>query len=178
MIKIYLEEVMDPKIKSELFIRKILRDYLNTNSDELVIKKTKYGKPYLRDYPYLHFNVTHSKNMIAGAISNKPIGIDIERIRPHRPNINRITEKFFTKDEQNYIFHRKDNQDLRFLEVWTRKEAYVKWAGLGMKLSFDTFDVLGNGRISTTFIKEYIFSICSDCFIDWKDDENVNLYFI
>ncbi|TJX13955.1 4'-phosphopantetheinyl transferase superfamily protein [Tissierella creatinini] len=176
MINIYIEEAMDPKMKSEIFIRWILSEYLKVDRDELNIKKTKYGKPYLVDYPYVHFNVTHTKDMIAGAISDNPIGIDMERIKP-RPHNKRIAEKFLTKNEQKYIFHRKDNQDLRFLEVWTRKEAYVKWAGLGMKLSFDTFDVLDDDRIITTFINEYIFSICSDCFIDWKDDESFSFCF-
>lgn len=171
MIKIYFKEVIDPNLESEIFKRRILSDYLKVNKDELNIKKNKYGKPYLVDYNFVHFNVTHTKDMIVGAISDNPIGIDIERIKPFN---KRIAEKFFTENEQNYIFHKKDNQDIRSLEVWTRKEAYVKWKGMGLEIPFDTFDVLRDDRISTTFIKEYVFSICSNYMIDLNEYINVN----
>lgn len=34
-----------------------------------------YGKPYLRDYPNAQFNISHSGQFVACAVSDRPIGV-------------------------------------------------------------------------------------------------------
>ena len=138
MIKLYFEEV-DSKFHSESFARNILSRYLNVNSNSLLICKNEFGKPYLKDYPNVHYNISHTKGAIVCAVADEPVGVDIERVK----NFNkRIAERFFTQNEQNYIFDKMENQNERFAEIWTMKEAYVKWLGEGMAIPFDSFDVL------------------------------------
>jgi len=161
MIKLYFAEVEDSQFHSECFTRIILGKNLSVDSDSLVICKSEFGKPYLRDYPNVYYNISHTKGVIVCAVSNKPVGVDIERIKKFN---HRIVERFFTQNEQNYILSMKENQNERFTEIWTMKEAYVKWLGTGMKKPFNTFDVIKLNNdvfIYTKYINRYIVSICN-----------------
>ena len=44
----------------------------------------------------------------------------------------------FTENEQKYVGKDK----IRFLEIWTKKEAYSKFTGKGISEKFSSFDVL------------------------------------
>jgi 4'-phosphopantetheinyl transferase len=173
MIDIYFEEVFNPGIYSNAFLRKILSKYLHVNNNELNIVKTKYGKPYLKSYRHMHFNISHTREAIACAISDKQIGIDIERIKPFN---KRIAEKFFTKNEQEYIFNKREDENVRFFEVWTRKEAYVKWLGKGMVIPFNSFDVLKDSKILTNYIGDYVLSVCSTNKTELNEIDNFSYY--
>lgn len=143
---------------SEKFIKEIINDYMDTGIIELHILKNEYGKPFILKLPNVHFNISHTRNIIIGAISDKPVGIDIETIKPFNSSVVR---RFFVSSEQKYIFANQKNQNIRFCEIWTRKEAYVKWLGKGMNIPFDSFNVLNNNRIETFKLNGYIYSVCS-----------------
>ncbi len=126
----------------------------------LTICKTENGKPYLKELPYFHFNISHSKGALAIAFSNSPVGVDTERLR--KPDL-RVAERFFTEKENEYI---KQCPERFFFEIWTKKEAYIKKNGLSLKdLSYAKTD-----GIVTYFIEEYAISVCSD------DLNNINIY--
>lgn len=170
MIKLYVAKTRS-KITSEIFIREIVDKYLCIQPDKLIIRKDKYGKPFLVNFSNIHYNISHTKGLIVCAISDDLIGIDVERIR----NFNkRIPQRFFTKTEYDYIFYKEKDENRRFFEVWTRKEAYVKWLGKGMEIPFDSFDVINETRIMTTYIDEYVVSICSNINIALDEGESNN----
>lgn len=156
--KLYLLELGNKKIESEEFAKLALRKFTLEDGITYIIERNEYGKPYIKNNPNLHFNISHTKDMIVCAVSEKSIGVDIETVRP---TYNRIAEKFFSVKEQEYIFKSKDGQDVRFCEIWTRKEAYVKWIGKGMLMPFKSFDVIHDNRIVTIFVGKYILSVCS-----------------
>ncbi|WP_242833507.1 4'-phosphopantetheinyl transferase family protein [Desulfosporosinus youngiae] len=161
MTKLYFLKKENAATYSELFARNVLGKWLEVDGSSLSISINEFGKPYLRDYPNIHYNISHKKGAIVCAVSDEPVGVDIERIT----NFNkRIAERFFTQNEQTYIFADKRNQDQRFAKVWTRKEAYVKWIGKGMMIPFTSFDVLqldhNNVFINTEFVGGYVISVC------------------
>jgi len=159
MIKLYFAEADNSKIESEEFARTALGRYLGSERNEFVIEKNRYGKPCLKNFPDLHFNISHTKGAIVCAVSNNPVGVDIEKIKPFNRS---IAEKFFTRKEQEYLFSKDAGMDIRFCEIWTKKEAYVKCLGIGMTLPFDSFDILDDNRIVTVNMNGYVFSCCSD----------------
>lgn len=133
---------------------------LNISKKELTIERNDYGKPYFKNFPNIHFNISHTKGAVAIVISSEPIGIDIEGIgKAHLGIINR----FFTEREKDYIM--RDDIDRRFFEVWTRKEAYTKYLGKGLYIplrSFDVFtDLIYNMSIVKT-INNYLLAICGN----------------
>ena len=85
-----------------------------------------YGAPYIEGGPY--FSISHCKTGIAVAISESPIGIDIEAIRTFKPELMRKTMNL---TEQQHIIS-STNPDLEFIRLWTQKEAYLKLKGTGI----------------------------------------------
>jgi len=86
----------------------------------------EHGAPYLEDGPF--FSISHCKQGIAVAVSDLPIGIDIEGLR-------RVDEALVRKtmnlEEQSQITM-SQNPEVEFIRLWTRKEAYVKMLGTGI----------------------------------------------
>lgn len=104
---------------------------------QLEFATNEYGKPYIANDPNIHHNVSHSGNYVACAISDRPIGIDIELLRPIDL---KIAERFFAPDETAYIA--KSDQVCRFYEIWTKKESRVKCEGEGLRKPLPSFSVL------------------------------------
>jgi len=162
MIKLYFQEIENAKSYSESFALKILSEYLNVDEKSLVVLRDRFGKPYLKDYPETHFNISHTKGAIVCAVSDKQVGIDIEGLR----KVNyKIAEKYFTEAEKEYIFSEVKGQDDRFIEVWTKKEAYVKWVGRGMEIPLDSFDTIGMDNVVSFMIWDFFVSLCSEYLI-------------
>lgn len=116
--------------KAFSYLYEILLNYkVNLMNEELTFNE--YGKPYLKSNK-IYFNISHSKNLIAIIISDKECGIDIEYINNEKKHYD-IINKFFTEKEiKNYQEVRfKDNY---FYKIWTKKEAYFKFIGTGIKL--------------------------------------------
>lgn len=147
---------------AEILVRTVICESLSIQNNEIVFEKNEYGKPYLTAYPNFHFNLSHTRNAIAIAISNKPIGVDIERIKTADL---RVAKRFFTEQEVDYITKLGINVDKHFCEVWTRKEAYIKYIGKGLSVPLNSFDVfIGNTfrHILTIEKNGYIISACSE----------------
>ena len=86
----------------------------------------EYGAPSIKNGPY--FSISHCKSGIAVAVSDQPIGIDIEAVRPLKVD---LVKKTMNPLEQEIIF--SDTQpDWAFTRLWTRKEAFLKMKGTGI----------------------------------------------
>lgn len=85
------------------------------------------GKPYISGHPEIQFNLSHTKGILACAVSDRPVGIDVEGIRPVLPSVLRK----MTERERAYILS-ADDQAEAFMRVWTMKEACIKMTGQGL----------------------------------------------
>lgn len=158
MILLYIQEIEKAKENSEKITRSVLGKYLGVDGNKLSIKRNKFGKPYLTNFSYVHFNVSHTKNVFVCAISKNPIGVDVERIRKID---NRVIRYYFSEPEIYYIFSKSENANLRFTEIWTKKEAYLKSLGTGISDPFIKFNVLEkkNQYIRSLIFSDYIVSL-------------------
>ena len=86
----------------------------------------EHGAPYLQDGPC--FSISHCKQGIAVAVSDLPIGIDIEGLRTVD---EALVRKTMNQEEQSQIAM-SQNPEVEFIRLWTRKEAYVKMLGTGI----------------------------------------------
>ncbi len=101
--------------------------------NEIVFEKGEHGKPYVLNLP-VHFNISHSGDYVVLAISDEPIGVDTEEIRDFSAI---VAKKRFTEDELKYISgtgtsRKKSIMQRSFYEIWTGKEAYLKFKGTGL----------------------------------------------
>lgn len=95
------------------------------------------GKPYLLDYPEIHYNLAHSGNMVLAAFAKTEVGCDIEQVKT--ANL-KVAKRFFCADEYAYIASQEEGeQALAFCRIWTLKESFLKATGMGMKLPLDSF---------------------------------------
>lgn len=78
----------------------------------------KYGKPYFADYPDVHFNLSHTRGAVLVGIHDRPLGVDIERIRP-------VSERTMQRLAGTTDVH-------SFFESWTRRESRSKRSGMGL----------------------------------------------
>ena len=102
------------------------------------IAEGEKGKPYLPDYPELYFNLSHSGHYAAIVTGAHPCGVDVER---DHAEYQKISDHFFTEEEQQYIKNSSDPKDA-FLQIWTRKESFIKCSGEGISRDFHSFDVI------------------------------------
>lgn len=88
-----------------------------------------HGKPHLADVPQLHFSISYRAGCAAIALGRRPVGIDVESLRA-RVDAEGIARRFFTREEQAWLAASPGPH--AFHALWTRKEALVKAAGVGI----------------------------------------------
>lgn len=138
----------------ELLIRIVACENLKTENNTLVFAEKENHKPFLKNYPQFHFNMSHCENIVTVAFSDDFVGVDIEKIRP----VNlKIAERFFSSEEKLLV---KDN--LSFFTLWTKKEAFIKRSGNGLKTPLNSFNVLKENNIKTFIEDNIIISLCSN----------------
>lgn len=132
--------------------------------DEIVIAEEENGKPYCLNAD-IFFSLSHADDIVVCAVSDKPIGIDIEKIRP----VNMATAKrICCKRELEYVFgyipapedfKRCESGDIltRFFEIWVKKEAFGKKEGTGIAYNMQDIDLLD---MPCTHDGEYIIAVC------------------
>ncbi len=82
-----------------------------------------HGKPTLRD-ARAHFSLSHSGHWVVCAVSDSPVGVDIQPPSLPRPALLR---RCFTQEERAY----SGESPARFARLWSMKEAYLKLSGAG-----------------------------------------------
>ena len=133
---------------------------LNIENDNIVFGTNSYGKPFLENNKDYHFNISHTHNMIAAAVSNNPVGVDVEKVREIDLG---IAKRFFTECELNYIEKYRNRTYERFFEIWTKKEAYIKYTGKGLSIPLNSFDVTNRSlykRFYTVGYGKYLINMC------------------
>ncbi|MBR1597708.1 MAG: 4'-phosphopantetheinyl transferase superfamily protein [Lachnospiraceae bacterium] len=155
------------------------------------IVKNEYGKPYVEEYPDIHFSLSHSGEMIVYAKSDKSLGIDVEKIcdiditefESYLTKIDkRLLESSIDTDNFEVSLSVKKRQItstalskklVQFYRIWTIREAFAKKVGIGLSV-FDNDDVnidYDNERIifhgkelmyRTFLADDHIISLCAD----------------
>lgn len=126
-------------IAASMLISRGLREY-GVREADAVYAYGKHGKPYLRDYPSLHFNVSHSGNLAVAVFSEREVGCDVEILRPYDVGVAAMC---FTPRERESIESSEDSS-FAFTRLWCVKESFLKALGLGLDGRMDSFSVMIN----------------------------------
>lgn len=129
----------------ELFVRHYVVSRKNIKNCNIRFEKNEHGKLYLADSQDLYFNISHSQNAVVVAFSRHENGVDIEKIR----NIDLNIAKYCFSIEENEYIRNSINQLSSFWEIWTKKEAYLKYVGVGIVQS-SYFDVVISSILAMT----------------------------
>ncbi|UII76110.1 4'-phosphopantetheinyl transferase superfamily protein [Flagellimonas sp. HMM57] len=121
-------------IISRTILKILLAKQTGTSVENISLKKDERKKPYLPLNPSVFFNLSHSGNCILIAISEVPVGIDVEKIDESFDFTPLLSQIFNTTEIKKL---NNADQPLRtFYTFWTRKEAIVKATGKGITDNF------------------------------------------
>ena len=126
------------------------------------------GRPYFEERT-CDFSITHTQNHVFCAIldgedSSARVGIDAEDLdRPDLSNFADLADRWFAEGEQKRFLQSPTKET--FLRIWTRKEAYVKYTGEGLRAlsKIDTEALQNEGRIRFFDYREgtILISVCA-----------------
>lgn len=138
----------------EVLVKMALADYTNNKYDNPIIKRGEYGKPFFENIPVC-FSISHSGEIWVCLMSDFNVGVDIQIYKNVR--YEKLAQRFFTKNEAEYI---KKQGTKSFFEVWTKKEAFVKYTGNGFaNQGFSNFSVI-NCNEGEYFVKTNLNDVC------------------
>ncbi len=135
----------------------MLQELLHTNQS-LTFTYNDYGQPSLPGLS--HFSISHCPNAIAVVVSERPIGIDVERIRTARPALIKRTMNL----QEQADIAQSTNPDEAFIRFWTQKEAVAKLRGTGLITDIPTLLSDAQNVTLQTFTrpeKGYVWSIAT-----------------
>ena len=115
-----------------------------------------HGKPEL-EQGGLRISLSHTRGAVACAVSAFPVGVDVEPLGRKVRDWKRLAERYYTPEERSCI----DSPE-QFLEVWTRKEAYLKRDGRGLSLPLRQINTLSIPGISTRVVNGFVVSLCGE----------------
>lgn len=146
-------------VVGEMLARTAIAKWCQVPAESVVFGKNNYGKPFAKDLA-VEFNVSHSGDMVVCAVSDRPVGIDVEQIRPMRDS---VAKRICSQEELDYWSDTSADEAERlnrFFEIWTAKEAYCKCIGTGIQdFSFLRQQNVLKMERTTTLLGEYMISI-------------------
>lgn len=167
MINVYIQKWNKEDAPWERILADVLKRDYKIECREIL--RDEMGKPYFENGE-LHFNVSHSGEYLAIAISKSAVGIDIQETKNIREGMYR---KVVQPQEQELIGENRQND---FLRLWSLKESFVKAEGKGLRISMkdyyfekenNRYFVNYNGQkqawtfnIEETLIEGYFISVC------------------
>ena len=97
-----------------------------------------WGKPILEDNTQIHFSLSHSGIWAVCAVSDGPVGVDVEQPRCSMA----VARRHFCPDELQFLLQLPpEEQSAALNRLWTAKEAFVKAMGRGLTVPLDSFFV-------------------------------------
>ena len=88
----------------------------------------EHGKPSILGHPEIHFNLSHCREAAVCIINDRPVGVDVESVRPLKDSLAEYTMNDAELDE----IRQAANPALQFTRFWTMKEALLKLTGEGI----------------------------------------------
>lgn len=152
-------------VAGEMLARKAIAEWGHISEEAIQFGLSEYGKPFAIGLD-VEFDISHSGDMVVCAVDNKPVGIDIEQIRPIDL---KVAKHICTDEELIYILghkpceerfkHTNNNEILiRFFEIWTWKEAYGKMLGVGI-LDRCSINCSSKCNVTTFVLNDYVVTI-------------------
>jgi len=159
-IKKYInKDAKKRSILGEQLLIELLKEE-NINYKNIEIKTNENGKPFIKNQK-IYYSISHSYDYVISVISNKPIGIDIEKIR--KTSLNTI--KKISKEKKEITSERE------LFQIYTLKEAYLKMKGLSLidinnvEFKIEKNIICSDSKVIAKLIYDipgYIIAICED----------------
>ncbi|MBQ0079182.1 MAG: 4'-phosphopantetheinyl transferase superfamily protein, partial [Eubacterium sp.] len=91
----------------------------------------------------IHVSCSHSLDSFACVVAASNCGVDIQE--PKKIKIWDIARRYFTDEEQEYV---GEHGLEGFYKIWTRREAYAKYTGVGLRQVMSDVSVLNRDDVT------------------------------
>jgi 4'-phosphopantetheinyl transferase len=155
--RFYFEKDRHRYLVTRALSRQVLSCYMPVELQAWRFEAGHYGKPHLVDPAGLarevDFNISHTDGLVVfGIYCGKALGVDTESMQRVAP-IEVAEHSFSAYESQRLRNLPPPEQAMRFWELWTLKESYIKARAMGLSLPLDqfSFDLDTPGSISISF---------------------------
>lgn len=163
-------------IAGRLLLRRMLAQALGGRCEDFELDATAGAPPRMRSRPDLHLSVSHSREWVAAAIADRPVGIDIEALAARR-DPERFARWVCSTDEFDR-WRALDGvaADDALIAHWTRKEAWLKREGGEVlltrmhRLHAGTADAASADGATWRVADAAMLSVCADAVADLRID--------
>ena len=138
---------------AEMLAKKVISGKFSVSPLDIKIGAKDSGQPFCENFN-IHLSLSHSGDYAACAVSDAPVGIDIQKIVPYN---RKTAEKVCSAPELSAIENSGDTA-AEFIKLWTKKEAVLKKSGTGVICSMK--DCLDGQAVKTFRVSDYFVSIC------------------
>ena len=137
-------------------IRSVIASHAAIDPGAVVFEPRGAGKPQLLnpECAGIDVSLSHAAGRVACGFQRAGrVGVDIEALDHHEDaDTDAIARRMFSDAELDALSRSRGAEPRQlFLRAWTRKEAVLKGAGVGLSIDPRTFDTL---RVSETGVKE------------------------
>jgi|SRR5579872_6928379 len=142
--RFYFERDRRRYLITRALVRTVLSRYFSIHPKQWTFTTNAYGRPEIANPQAkdinLVFNISHTHSLIAlGVTRSRALGVDVVSLSGREVSID-IANHYFAPQEVAVLASAPpQEQQYRFFEYWSFKEAYVKARGMGLSLPLDKF---------------------------------------
>lgn len=123
--------------------RQVIGEFLKIQPNSVTFTVAN-GKPSLSRHHDWFFNQSYSDSLMAIALAQTAVGVDIEWCKSNEHNDD-VVDQFFHDEEIEMLGQCSGQERTKaFYRFWTRKEAVAKAAGFGASLDFALLNTKGD----------------------------------
>ena len=130
-------------IHAHAAMRRLLGGVCGIAPEKLALQVDSHGKPTLPPDCGVFFNLSHSEDQALLAVSRAgAIGVDLEKTRP-LSNADALATRHFSERECAHLrsVPAGRSRERAFFHCWTRKEAFIKCTGIGLRTDLRCIEV-------------------------------------
>lgn len=141
-------------LKARHLLKTEISKKINVSLEDIRFSYNKNGKPYIAGRDDFHFNLSHTNDGIVFALSNNPVGVDIEmQHRRGQPWLN--PEAYLNKTIAMHIeqYEQELEKIALFYRYWTLLESKVKLDGTTLYSIKERFNLPQEVVVDESFIE-------------------------
>ncbi|MBR3998204.1 MAG: 4'-phosphopantetheinyl transferase superfamily protein [Clostridia bacterium] len=133
MEKVRIYYILNRGLSSDDLIRRCASHFCGVDCSGMEIIRERGKKPFFASGEPC-FSVSHSGDLWVCVFAWHEVGCDVQEMRAN-DKYKRLAARWFCESEAERTVTERD-----FYDIWSRKEAYVKFLGIGINEEFRRFD--------------------------------------
>lgn len=157
---------LEASLQAQRLCRSLWAELAGRPEADFRIEEDENGRPFAPEAPG-HLSLSHSGSCAAAAVSFRPVGIDLQAIRPIS---DRVLARLCSAEERGWLEEAREERAARAIRLWTMKEAYGKMLGTGIFTPPYFHAAFREGRLLTEYAdarflfpaspEGYLLSVC------------------